>query len=170
MMLDPDTTIWGRLGWRYNHVSYGTGNLFAHGWNIWGGYANGSVDQGGAAYPYANGSDARMKQDIAPSRHDCLKTLAEIPIVQYRWRELRNPWRLARAKVRDGTPLKRIGVIAQQIYEICPELVLEGDDYDDHLGRVWTLEANNYMALLSGAIQQLTKEVRSLKKKRMRKK
>jgi hypothetical protein len=180
---DNDYTFTVRYGIRYPHAGMGTNNYFAFGWNLWGGSINGSVDNGAVSYPFASASDSRMKQDIAPSRLDCLAMLEQLPLVEYRWREFpkspslcspapgfdipmaQDPWRLREAKARDDAPLKRVGLIAQQIAKIFPDGILEGDDFDDHPGRVWSIDHNNMLALCIGAIQQLQKEIVMLKKR-----
>jgi hypothetical protein len=171
MHFNSDFTSTPRLAFRYPNVSYGSNNYFGFGWGVWGGYIDITIDNAGATYPITSASDIRMKGDISPSELDCLAIVKRLPLVEYRLRDFprdshgaSNPWKLKKAKARPDAPLKRIGMVAQQINEIFPEGVMEGDDYDDHLGRMWSIDQNNFLALLTGALQQLKKKVELLKK------
>jgi hypothetical protein len=162
MRIDSDYTTTPRLSCRYPGVSYGTDDWIGFGWNnIVGGLASVTIDNG-AWYSLANASDARIKQDIAPTKLDCLETVLQLPLVEYRWRDLRNPNRLRKAKAKADAPLKRIGVIAQELNKIFPDIVWAGDSQDDYLGKMWQIDQNNFLALLTGAIQQLEREIESL--------
>lgn len=149
-------------GIRYPSVAYGSANLIAFGWATVPGYPDSVaviIDSGGAVYPIASASDERMKHDLAPSSYDCLATLLELPLAQYRWSDVANPWSLGGRRRRSDAPLKRVGLIAQHVHKVFSEGVIPGDNYRDHLGRVWTLDQNNMIALLIGAVQQLTARV-----------
>jgi hypothetical protein len=145
-------------------AAYSTGNQFAFGWSsVVSGYATITIDNGGAVYALASTSDLRVKQDIAPSRLDCLKLVKSLSLVEYRRRDIADPWKLREARAKNEAPLIRVGMIAQQIAKLFPEGVIEGDDFDDHLGRVWGLDHNNLIALLLGAVQEMAREVEALK-------
>jgi hypothetical protein len=184
-----DYTFTPRWGIRYSNYGYGSSNQIGFGWGTYtAGYVTVSVDGGGAVYPIASASDSRMKQDITLSKFDCLATLEKLPLAEYRWRDyprsrldrgtdeaaaraghelpdFADPWRLREAKSRLNTHLTKVGLIAQQVAKIFPDGVIQGDNFDDHLGRVWCLDQNNMLALCVGAIQQLNKDVRELKQK-----
>jgi hypothetical protein len=145
-------------------IAYCTSTWFAFGWGaVIGGYPNVNVQNGAAVFTFAAYSDQRMKQDIAPSKLDCLATVKSLPLVEYRRRDIPDPAALREAHAKDGEPLNRVGMIAQQIAKLFPEGVTEGDDFDDRLGRVWGLDQNNMLALLVGAVQQLAREVEGMK-------
>ena len=142
--------------------SYGAGgHNIAFGWSsVTANLITGIVDGGGAVYALANASDERLKTDIAPSTHDCLATVRALPLHEYRWQIHDDPGDLS-----NPTPhpdLKRVGMIAQRVHEIFPEGVVKGDDFTDHMGAVWNLDHNNLIALLVGALQQLTTRVETL--------
>jgi len=95
-----------------------------------------------------------------PSTLDCLATVRALPLHEYRWQAHDDPWDLT-----NPTPhpdLKRVGMIAQRVYEIFPEGVMKGDDHTDHMGLIWNIDQNNMIALLVGALQQLTTRVVTL--------
>jgi hypothetical protein len=151
----------GGAGIRYPAAAYGSANVIAFGWGTYPafpGHVAVSIDNGGAAYPIANASDARMKTDIAPSKFDALATINQIPLKEFRWIDMSAPDKLkeARAHKKTSGSLKRIGVVAQDVAKVFPEGVVHGDDHEDKLGRVWTLDQNIMIAALIGAIQQLT--------------
>jgi hypothetical protein len=183
LQFDSDYQFTARRGIRYSYMYYASANAFGLGWNIWPGYISGTVDEA-VYYPFVNGSDRRLKDNIRPSSLDCLSVIEQLPLVEYQWRnfprtELKrdssintgkivsyaDPRRLKEAKAHLDSPVKRIGMIAQEVAKICPDVILEGDDFDDHLGRVWSIDYNNMLALCIGAIQQLRKEIVVLKKK-----
>ena len=152
-------------GIAYPGVPYGTANSFAFGWsNVVSGLATVSIDSGGVAYSIANGSDARMKEAIAPSTFDCLSTVLKFTLKQFRWKSYEDgdPWKLATARAASDAPTIPVGMIAQELHEIFPEGVRKGDDFTDHLGQVWDFDRNTLISLLVGAVQQLTKRVEEL--------
>lgn len=150
-------------GLSFPGVAYGTGNRHAFGWsNVVSGCITGIVDNGGAAYGLANASDERMKEGIEPSTFDCLSTVLNIPLKQFRWKEFTDPWKLKEAKATKDAPVIPVGVIAQEVHKIFPAGVQKGDAFDDHLGVVWGLDQNVMISLLLGAVQQLTKRVAEL--------
>lgn len=153
-------------GVRYAGGNYNTNNMFLFGWNnVVGGAVTCSVDNGGAVVWFMNASDARLKTNIEPSTFDCLGTLQQIPLHQFDWLDVSNPWDLKRAR-KKGKLMKNsrrdISVVAQEVAKVFPQGVVAGDDFDDHLGRVWGLNQNNMIALLVGAVQELTERVREL--------
>jgi len=153
-------------GISYASVAYGSSNAIAFGWATIGGYPGNvavSVDNGAAVMPLASAaSDVRLKSDIAPSSHDCLATVLQLPLHEYRWRTIPDPNNLRAARVLDNAPRKRVGMIAQEIAKVFPEGVMEGDTFDRRLGLVWSLDTNNLLALAFGSIQQLTARIASL--------
>jgi hypothetical protein len=133
------------------------------GWsNVVGSLATISIDNGGAVYAMANASDERLKMDIEPSTLDGLETVNRIPLVAFDWLDVDEPWALKQARTRGRkspiTGRARVGVIAQQVREVFPEGVHAGDDFDDHLGRVWALDQNAMIALLVKSVQQLSEQ------------
>jgi hypothetical protein len=95
-------------------------------------------------------SDARLKQDIASTEFDCLATIERVPLYRYRWK-----------KTSDA--LKPIGVIAQELYKIEPSFVIKPPDNSPEQGKeFWSVDTNNVIAALIGAVQQLTARVKEL--------
>jgi hypothetical protein len=154
----------GCIGVKYSAGAYSNAHVFLFGWqSLNTGLVTVSVDNGGAAYSIANASDARLKGDIAASRHDCLATVQALAVRQFRWKTVDDTWGLAKARLLpDREPIKRVGLVAQEVHEVFPEGVLEGDDFEDHLGRVWGLDPNNMIALLVGATQQMAARLAKL--------
>jgi len=151
------------IGVRYSSGSYSTGQAFLFGWNnVIGNLATISIDNGGAVYAMANASDARLKGEIATSDHDCLATVQKLAVRRFRWKTMNDPWSLAKARMLDDAPLKRVGLVAQEVREAFPEGAWEGDDFEDHLGRVWGLDQNAMIALLVGATQQMAARLATL--------
>ena len=158
------TVYIGGRGFSTPHAAWGSWNQFAFGWNTASdSLARISVDNGGASYSLASASDRRMKDDIAPSEFDCLDLVSRLPVRQFRWRKFTDPWALADARVPDEAVMVRAGLVAQEIHEVFPEGVIPGDDFDDHLGRIWQLEHNVLIATLIGAMQQMHAEIETLK-------
>lgn len=147
-------------GVRYDSGAYNNGHNFLFGWQtVAGGLATISVNSGGAVYALANASDARLKMDVEPSTLDALDIVGRLKLVEYDWLDVDTPWNLKQSRDRAGksklTRRSRIGMVAQEVCEVFPEGVYAGDDFEDHLGRVWGLDTNNMIALLVGAVQQL---------------
>ena len=149
------------IGIRYASGAWTSGNTFCFGWsNAVSGLATIGVDNGGAAYALANASDARLKHNVGPSKFDCLDAISNLSLVEFDWLQVDNPWQLkqARAMPRISAVSRhkvRAGLIAQEVARVIPEAVHAGDDFEDHLGRVWNLDSNVMDAVLVGAIQQL---------------
>ena len=150
-------------GLTYRGMAYGSASFVGFGWStVVSGLATVSVDNGGAVYSIANGSDERMKEGIAPSTFDCLSTVLKFPLKQFSWKSFSDPWKLAEARAAKDAPVIPVGMIAQQIHEIFPAGVRKGDDHADHLGKVWDLDRNALISLLIGAVQQLASRVEEL--------
>lgn len=67
-----------------------TGSTFTMGWNnMVAGLVTLSIDNGGAAYAIAAGSDVRMKSGVTTSDLDCLSVVESLKLRQFRWRDLR---------------------------------------------------------------------------------
>jgi Chaperone of endosialidase len=146
-----------------NTCPYGTQNSFVMAWNSPNaGVINISIDGGAVIHGVQPVSDARMKTDIAPSSLDCLGTVLALPLSEYHWLDVTDPADLQGATRSTAAPLNRVGMIAQDVYEIFPEGVTPGDATTDKLGVVWALNHSNCMALAYGAIQQLAARVATL--------
>jgi hypothetical protein len=153
------------------HTPQGCPNNWAFHWNSANCYINVDMAIGWRQVDYV-GSDARLKQDIAPSTFDCLATVNSLPIHQFRWKPTKIPDGPIRdlgdkrtRKAKDGrTPLMRVGFIAQELYKVFPESVMKGDDGGADITQrfQWNVEANTMLATLTGAIQQLNAKVESL--------
>jgi hypothetical protein len=151
------------IGVKYQSGAYATSSYILFGWsNVVGSLATISIDNGGAVYAMANASDERLKMDIEPSTLDGLETDNRIPLGAFDWLDVDEPWALKQARTRGRkspiTGRARVGVIAQQVREVFPEGVHAGDDFDDHLGRVWALDQNAMIALLVKSVQQLSEQ------------
>jgi hypothetical protein len=183
----------GNSSWCYGngfeYPSLGGGNFFAFTWDGGGTpMAILYVDGGGASYWIANGSDERLKADIAPTQYDCLAAVNQIDLWEFRWKDHHIP---GEPVYDPDAPLVPCGFVAQRLHDQFPHLVQRGDSHQDRLltraereerrqqrgvdaeGRdnpatpddinlVWDIEKNNTMALLVGAVQQLTQRVQAL--------
>jgi hypothetical protein len=79
-----------------------------------------NANVGGTTYFWGMSvSDARLKQDVAPTAQDSLAKIASIDFVQYRFKD-----RAGQIKIDDGH-LHKVGFLAQQIETIEPEWVVE---------------------------------------------
>jgi hypothetical protein len=155
------------IGIRYTSGSWNSGNTFLLGWYSYvAGSVHASIDNAGAVVAFANASDARLKLNIEDSTYDALSTVNAIRTRQFEWLKMAEPRRLREARERAETHERsagvRVGLIAQEVNEVFPEGVVRGDDTEDMLGLVWTLEPNVMIGLLVGAVQQLTSRVRRL--------
>jgi hypothetical protein len=111
-------------------------------------------------YAIGNGSDARIKQDIAPSTYDCLTQINTIPLHEFSWMDHKEPGKLERKS--KGAPVVPVGFVAQEVNKIAPYLVRPGNTSEgpynkDNPLHVWQIDDYNMMATLVGAVQQLTK-------------
>lgn len=88
-------------------------------------------------YSIRNQSDARLKKNIAPVQIDALDLLNKIELKTFDW-------------IEEGTH-EVVGIIAQQLLNVIPELV----DEDEETKRL-SIKENKFVAYLIMAIQQLT--------------
>lgn len=125
-------------------------------WNngmVFGQWNNNPSGTGSVGYYLANACDMRLKQDIKPSRFDCLGALRRMRLYQFRWR----------AKG-DVAPLVPVGFVAQRLDEDFPETVMRSGvalpDPENYapLG----IEPNVMLAALVGAVQQLDRDIAEL--------
>jgi hypothetical protein len=151
-------------GWGINYANSQAGHRFVFSWNdIVGGLASVGVD-GTAFYAIANAnSDERLKQDIAASNYDCLATLERIPVHSYRWCDASEKPNEPREVERRDDNLMRAGLIAQRVNAVAAWLAPEPmPPPQPHQMHYWNVDANNLIALLVGALQQLTKRIEQL--------
>ena len=109
--------------------------------------SNGNLTAAGNVTAY---SDARLKTDIH-TINDALGICGKLRGVSYKW-------------IRDGKP--SIGVIAQEVEEVIPEVVLASHDVDPSTGEVEEIKSVDYgkiVGVLINAINELKAEVDELK-------
>ena len=102
------------------------------------------VDKDVYAYSSSVGSDRKLKENIVDTKYG-LKDVLKLRGVDFDWKEKRN-------KAHD------IGVIAQEIQEVVPEVVMEVEDLngeDTHL----TVDYAKLVPVLIEAIKELKKEI-----------
>lgn len=134
----------------YKISNYGNGAVGYHGeWNAYGGinissafniwnnvnvniYSN--IDMHG--WSIKNQSDARMKKDIAPTKVNALQILNALDLKEFKW-------------VQDDG-FEPIGIIAQQLQKVAPELVAE--ELDGHL----SIKTTKFIFYVIKAIQELS--------------
>lgn len=86
-------------------------------------------------------SDKRLKENI--KEYKCSKSILDLPIVEFDFKDNKT---------------HHIGCIAQDLQEICPELVHENKD------GYLTIEENKLVYLLINEVKELKEEIKSLKK------
>jgi len=99
---------------------------------------NGSI----IATSFGTSSDIRLKQNIKSYKND--KSILDLDVKEFEY-------------INDNTHKKHIGAIAQEVKEICPELV-----YEDANGYL-SIEENKLVYLLLNEVKELKKEIKSLK-------
>lgn len=95
-----------------------------------------------AASFYAT-SDKRLKENITP--YSCEKSILDLPVYKYNF-------------INDATKTVQVGCLAQDLQEICPELV-SVDKEDGYL----TISENKIIYLLLDEVKKLKAEVEELK-------
>jgi hypothetical protein len=124
-------------------ISYGDGHFFRFTWS--GSAPIVTIDNAVSMYFGGPGaSDVRLKEDIVASKLDCLDAVLKMNVYQFKW------------KARDG--IIPAGLVAQELYKTSPSCVLKGEGTT-----YWSIDANNLLATLVGAVQQLAKEKRKAK-------
>lgn len=156
-----NVTITGAAGIFYNGVNshYGyTNNAIGFGWS--GSQIYASVDNA-ASFPLTGTSDERLKQDIAPSKLDCLAALDKIELFEFRYKDLTD---LSKPKPAKSDAMKHpVGFVAQRLHKVFPEAVIAGTETkEDGSFAAWTPNDRTLIATAIGAIQQLTKQVSTL--------
>ena len=96
----------------------------------------------GYAVAFVATSDKRLKENIKP--YSCEKSILELPVYTYNF-------------IADDTKTKHIGCIAQELQEICPELVKE-----DEKGYL-SINESKLVYLLLDEVKKLKAEVNQLK-------
>ena len=98
---------------------------------------------------YYSFSDERLKTDIKPLANNLDKVLKLEP-VEYRWKD----------GGRDGK--KEIGLVAQQVEKIVPEVVREQERINDDT-KYKQVDYEHLVSVLIGAVQELKEEIEELK-------
>jgi hypothetical protein len=158
------------LGIRYSYPGVGTSNAIAFQWSS--PYIYGIVDNA-VAYSLASASDVRLKSDVAPSRFDCLAAVEQLPLSEYRWMDHSES---GTVRHNPDAPLVPVGFVAQQLHAQFPWLAIKGDGHEilrdqtaladrhrsDPGNVIWNVDQNNTLALVTGAVQQLATQVKTL--------
>jgi hypothetical protein len=141
----------------------GAGHWYAFHWN---GNAFINVNNVTGWLQLTNQCDERLKQDIAPTRFDCLAAVEKIPLYQFRWRDNSTPGDI---KPVGSTPetLIPIGLVAQRVEEVAPSLIVKPPAPPATAGsdapfNPMQIDTNTMFAVLIGAIQQLAARVEQL--------
>jgi endosialidase-like protein len=132
----------------------------------WNGNAFINVNNSVGWLQLTNQCDERLKQDIAPTRFDCLAAVEKIPLYQFRWRDNSTPGDI---KPVGSTPeiLIPIGLVAQRVEEVAPSLIVKppappATALSDAPFNPMQIDINTMFAVLIGAIQQLAARVEQL--------
>lgn len=163
------STGWGMLstmGVMYrSNIAWCNDHHFAWGYQTHpDGYISCSVNGGGAHIVLAHYSDGRLKTDIKPSTVDCLDVVKQIPLDSFIFKTVPDIQHIEKYKtIRDTKHTRKIGLIAQKLYKICPDLIHEGDyNVEGKVGSVWSINDDSMFSLLIGAIQQLNSKLEQL--------
>jgi hypothetical protein len=152
---------WGSMGGIGLQTPIGGVHRYAFHWN---GNAYIMVDNSTGWLLLTNQCDERLKQDIAPTRFDCLAAVEKIPLFEFRWKDNSQPGDI---KPVASTPetLIPIGLVAQRVQEVAPSLIVKPPAPPTPAASSaasMQIEPNAMFALLIGAIQQLTARVEQL--------
>lgn len=126
-----------------------TGNAMTFAVND-GANAVGSISCNASATTYATSSDERLKEDIRPLE-GALDKIQEIKARSFKWKV-------------DGK--EDHGFIAQELHQVVHTAVLVGDEAPDENGILqspWSVDPSKLVVLLVGAIQEMKKEIDTLK-------
>ena len=88
-------------------------------------------------------SDKRLKENITP--YNCEKSILDLPVYKYNF-------------ISDASKKEHIGCLAQDLQEICPEIVHEGND------GYLSINESKIVYLLLEEVKQLRKEINELKR------
>ena len=91
---------------------------------------------------FGTSSDLRLKQNIKSYKAE--KSILDLDVKEFEY-------------INDATHKKHIGAIAQDVQEICPEIV-----YEDANGYL-NIEENKLVYLLLNEVKELKKEIKRLK-------
>jgi Chaperone of endosialidase len=154
---------WGSMGSIGLQTPLGGVHRYAFHWN---GNAYIMVDNSTGWLLLTNQCDERLKQDIAPTRFDCLAAVEKIPLFEFRWRDNSTPGDIKPVESTSET-LVPIGLVAQRIQEVAPSLIVKPPAPPSAASSAapfnpMQIEPNAMFALLIGAIQQLTARVQQL--------
>jgi Chaperone of endosialidase len=145
------------------HTSLGGEHWYAFHWN---GNVFVNINNATGWLQLTNQCDERLKQDIAPTRFDCLAAVEKIPLYQFRWRDNSTPGDI---KPVGSTPetLVPIGLVAQRVEEVAPSLIVKppappATAASDAPFNPMQIDTNTMFAVLIGAIQQLAARVEQL--------
>jgi hypothetical protein len=149
---------WGSMGGIGLQTPIGGVHRYAFHWN---GNAYIMVDNSTGWLLLTNQCDERLKQDIAPTRFDCLAALGKIPLFEFRWRDNSDPGDIKSVASTPET-LIPIGLVAQRVEEVAPSLIVKPPAptaLSDAPFNPMQIDVNTMFAVLIGAIQQLTARV-----------
>lgn len=91
-------------------------------------------------------SDERLKEDIKPIK-DCLQKVLTLDAIEFEWSNKQSTY--------SG---KDVGLIAQQVNEVAPEIVSKRDD------GFYAMKYEKIIPLLVGAIKEQNEEIKKLEK------
>jgi hypothetical protein len=177
-LIHSGVTITGGYGLTYNNWG-GANNQIGFSWNnVVAGQVTVSIDGPAATLTFGT-SDARLKADIAPTQLDCLACIEKLTVRQFRWKDHTIPGEPA---YDPKAPLQEAGLIAQEVHQVAPFLVHQGDKFGQlrtkgelerdgagsktDMGNVmWGISTNNMLATLIGAVQQLNQKIEDLEQR-----
>ena len=112
---------------------------------------SGTVYASGDVVAYYNFSDQRLKTDVKPTT-DNLEKILKLEPIEYRWKD----------GGRDGK--KEIGLIAQEVEKIVPEVVRENKRLSDDDETLYKqVDYEHLVSTLIGAVQEQQKQIDDLK-------
>jgi hypothetical protein len=108
----------------------------------------GDIRYNGTGVSYLSASDIRLKKNIVDAENQLEKILS-INVRRYDFKE---------------NDINTIGFIAQELFEVAPEAVAEGD-YEDEIVKTWAVDNSKLIPALVKAIQELNDKVSALENK-----
>jgi hypothetical protein len=126
------------------------------------GNATGNIsDVGSSSCAYNATSDRRLKENIETYKPDG-EALDRLRVVGFDWKKLRNPRKEDRSPVQHS-----VGLIAQEVVQIVPEIVCRGDDDEtaqrgDKHFTAWSMDYSRLVPYLLAEIQSMRQRISAL--------
>ena len=115
-------------------------------WN--GGGVISDISYNGSTVTYGGTSDKRLKENI-DDYNGGLSLLNQVEVKKFDWITGRK---------------QDVGVIAQDLYNTIPKVIIKGDDNETDIEQPWQVDYPRLVPYLINAVQELSSEITDLKK------